>query len=143
MVWLISLLLTTCRSQALTAKTSNIIHGNTPYLTFDGGLTSVTSSEGFLWITLSNGIKFTPANNNSSIKPIELPYSGQSFADIAMLVPTDSNSIALNSLIGSPNNFWGDDDGDGQGVNGIMATGSLNLSIVDKNDNAVARNEVL
>ena len=143
MVLLISLLLTTYRSQALTAKTSNIIHGNAPYLTFDGGLTSVTSSEGFLWITLSNGVKFTPASNNSSIKPIKLPNSGQSFADIGMLVPTDSNSIALNSLIGSPNNYWGDNDGDGQGFNGIAATGNLSLSIVDKNDNAVARNEVL
>ena len=97
--------MTTCSSQALTAKTSNIIHGNAPYLTFDGGLTSVTSSEGLLWITLSNGVKVTPANNNSLTNPIELPNSGQSFADIAMLVPTDSNSIALNSLIGSPNNF--------------------------------------
>ena len=143
MVLLISLLLTTYRSQALTAKTSNIIHGNAPYLTFDGGLTSVTSSEGFLWITLSNGVKFTPASNNSSINPIKLPNSGQSFADIGMLVPTDSNSIALNSLIGSPNNYWGDNDGDGQGFNGIAATGNLSLSIVDKNDNAVARNEVL
>ena len=143
MVWLISLLLACCSSQALTAKTSNIIHGNAPYLTFDGGLTSVTSSEGFLWITLSNGIKFTPANNNSSINPIELPNSGQSFADIGMLVPTDSNSIALNSLISAPNHYWGDDDGDGLGNNGISLTGNLNLTITDKDNQPVSRNEVL
>ena len=60
-----------------------------------------------------------------------------------MLVPTDTNSIALSSLIGTPYNYWGDDDGDGQGVNGVTATGSLNLSIVDNFNNPVARNEVL
>ncbi|MBI0061782.1 hypothetical protein H3T83_11320, partial [Gilliamella sp. M0320] len=49
----------------------------------------------------------------------------------------------LSSLIGTPYNYWGDDDGDGQGVNGVTATGSLRLSIVDKYNRAVARNEVL
>ncbi|MBI0155493.1 hypothetical protein, partial [Gilliamella sp. W8128] len=43
----------------------------------------------------------------------------------------------------TPYNYWGDDDGDGQGVNGVTATGSLNLSIVDRWGRAVARNEVL
>ena len=37
----------------------------------------------------------------------------------------------------------GDDDGDGQGIDGVTATGSLNLSIVDKNNRAVTRNKVL
>ena len=60
-----------------------------------------------------------------------------------MLVPRDTNSIALSSLIGTPYNYWGDDDGDGQGIDGITATGSLKLSIVDKNYNSVARNKVL
>ena len=60
-----------------------------------------------------------------------------------MLVPTNTHSIVLSSLIGTPYNYWGDDDGDGQGVNGVTATGSLNLSIVDKFNNPVARNEVL
>ena len=59
-----------------------------------------------------------------------------------MLVPRNTNSIALSSLIGTPYNYWGDDDGDGQGVNGVTATGSLNLSIVDKFNRAVIRNEV-
>jgi len=53
----------------------------------------------------------------------------------------DTNSIALSSLIRAPYNYWGDDDGDG--VNGITATGSLNLSIVDNFNNPVARNKVL
>ncbi len=60
-----------------------------------------------------------------------------------MFVPTDTNFIELSSLIGPPYNYWGDDDGDGQGVNGVTATGSLRLSIVDKRGRAVARDDVL
>ncbi|OTQ72668.1 hypothetical protein B6C90_10905 [Gilliamella apis] len=129
---------------ALTTKTTNIIYGSAPYLTFDGGRTRVTNTEALLGISLSDGRTFTPTtNNSSSTNPIVLPVAGQSFNDIGMLVPTDTNSIALSSLIGTPYNYWGDDDGDGQGVNGVTATGSLNLSIVDKNNQAVAHNEVL
>ena len=129
---------------ALTTKTTNIIYGSAPYLTFDGGRTRVTNTAALLGISLSDGRTFTPTtNNSSSTNPIVLPVAGQSFADIGMLVPTDTNSIALSSLIGTPYNYWGDDDGDGQGIDGITATGSLNLSIVDNGNNRVARNEVL
>ncbi|PXY93206.1 hypothetical protein [Gilliamella apis] len=129
---------------ALTTTTTNIIYGSAPYLTFDGGRTRVTNTEALLGISLSDGRTFTPTtNNSSSTNPIELPVAGQSFADIGMLVPTDTNSIELSSLIGTPYNYWGDDDGDGQGVNGITATGSLKLTIVDNDNNPVARNEVL
>ncbi|OCG03724.1 hypothetical protein A9G19_04875 [Gilliamella apis] len=129
---------------ALTTKTTNIIYGSAPYLTFDGGRTRVTNTEALLRISLSDGRTFTPTtNNSSSTNPIVLPVAGQSFNDIGMLVPRNTDSIALSSLIGTPYNYWGDDDGDGQGVNGITATGSLKLSIVDKNNQAVARNEVL
>ncbi|MCX8586877.1 hypothetical protein J3U10_11705, partial [Gilliamella sp. B3562] len=48
-------------------------------------------------------------------------------------------SVALSSLIGPPNNYWGDDDGD----SGVTATGSLSLSIVDKNNQPVSRDTVL
>ncbi|MCT6886003.1 MAG: hypothetical protein M3Z47_08625, partial [Gilliamella apis] len=114
------------------------------YLTSDGGRTRVTDTDGLLGISLSNGEHYTPSDTHSSItKPIELPIAGQTFADIGMLVPTNTNSIALSSLIGTPYNYWGDDDGDGQGINDITATGSLNLTIVDKYNQAVARNEVL
>ncbi|WP_131798766.1 hypothetical protein, partial [Gilliamella apicola] len=131
-------------NHALTTKTTNVIQGSAPYLTFDGGRTRATNTDGLLGITLSNGVKFTPTTNNSSFdNPIVLPAIGQSFNDIGMLVPTDTNSIALSSLIGTPYNYWGDDDGDGQGIDGITATGSLNLSIVDKDNQAVERNEVL
>ncbi|MCX8663221.1 hypothetical protein, partial [Gilliamella sp. B2911] len=77
--------------------------------------------------------------NSSSTTPIVLPVEGQSFADIRMFVPTDTTSVALSSLIGPPNNYWGDDDGD----SGVTATGSLSLSIVDKNNQVVSRNTEL
>ncbi|MBI0115003.1 MULTISPECIES: hypothetical protein [unclassified Gilliamella] len=128
---------------ALTTKTTNIIYGSAPYLTFDGGRTRVTNTEALLGISLSDGRTFTPTTNNSERNPIVLPVAGQSFNDIGMLVPTDTDSIALSSLIGTPYNYWGDDDGDGQGIDGITATGSLNLSIVDNFNHPVARNEVL
>ena len=128
---------------ALTTKTTNIIYGSAPYLTFDGGRTRVTNTEALLRISLSDGRTFTPTTNNSRDNPIVLPAIGQSFNDIGMLVPTDTDSIALSSLIGTPYNYWGDDDGDGQGVNGVTATGSLSLSIVNRWNRPVARNEVL
>ncbi|PXY93196.1 hypothetical protein [Gilliamella apis] len=128
---------------ALTTKTTNIIYGSAPYLTFDGGRTRVTNTEALLGISLSDGRTFTPTTNDSRNHPIILPASGQSFNDIGMLVPRNTNSIALSSLIGTPYNYWGDDDGDGQGIDGVTATGSLNLSIVDKYNNPVARNKIL
>ena len=128
---------------ALTTKTTNIIYGSAPYLTFDGGRTRVTNTEALLGISLSDGRKFTPATSNSRDNPIILPVAGQSFADIGMLVPTNTNSIALSSLIGTPYNYWGDDDGDGQGIDGITATGSLNVLINNGWGGLVARNEVL
>ncbi|MCX8593907.1 hypothetical protein, partial [Gilliamella sp. B3367] len=82
---------------------------------------------------------YTPSNNSSSTTPIVLPVEGQSFADIRMFVPTDTNSVDLSTLIGPPNNYWGDDDGD----SGVSATGRLSLSIVDKNGQSVSRNSVL
>ena len=130
-------------NHALTVKTTNIIQGSAPYLTFDGGQTQVTNTEALLGISLSDGRTFTPATNNSNKNTIVLPVLGQSFADIGMLVPTNTDSIALTSLIGPPYNYWGDDDGDGQGVDGITATGSLNLSIVDRNNQPVSRYTVL
>lgn len=57
-----------------------------------------------------------------------LPKNGETLADVGMMVPTTTYSIELNKLIGDPYNYWGD-DGDGQGDNGIDATGSLSLSI--------------
>ena len=131
-------------NHALTAQTTNIIYGNAPYLTFDGGRTRVTNTEALLGISLSDGRTFTPTtNNSSSTNPIVLPVAGQSFNDIGMFIPTNTDSVELTSVIGPPNNYWGDDDGDGQDPNGITATGSLNLSIIDRFNNPVTRNTVL
>jgi len=143
-LWFGLSLITSYSSHALTSKTSNIINGNAPYLTFDGGHSRATNTDALFWISLSNGRKFTPTTNNSSItNPIELPTVGESVADIDMLVPTNSDSIALSLLIGPPYNYWGDDDGDGQGDDGITVTGNLMLAISDKYNQTVARNEVL
>ena len=126
-------------SQALSTHTTNVIHGTAPYLTFDGGQTRVTDINHLLAITLSNGEKITPETNNSSVTPIVLPNAGESFANIGMMIPTNINSISLTSLIGSPYNYWRDDDGDAS----ITATGDLSLSIVDKFNQSVSRNTVL
>ena len=95
------------------------------------------------WISLSDGRKFDGRSNNSDFTPIVLPVAGQSFEDIDMVVPKNADSIELSSLIGEPYNYWVDDDGDGQGNDGITATGSIKLSIVDRTGQPVARNEVL
>ena len=126
-------------SHALTSQiTANQIQGSAPYLTFDGGRTRAVDTNGLLGITLSDGAKYTPLTNNSSTTPIVLPLAGQSFADISMFVPTDTNSVDLSSLIGPPNNYWGDDDGDSD----VTVTGSLSLSIVDKSGQTVSRSTV-
>ena len=130
--------------QALSASIAHAINGTKPYLTSDNGHTKVSTTEGLLGITLSDGTSITPRTNTStSTNPIKLPKDGQSFADIGMLIPTTTDSITLNDLIGAPYNYWGDDDGDGQGVNGITATGSLSVSITDKNNQTVSRSTVL
>lgn len=92
--------------QALSAYATNIIQGNAPYLTFDSGQTRVTNTNYLLSISLSDGRKYT-ANNNSSIKPITLPNLGETLANVNMYIPIDNDSISLNSVIGSPYNFWG------------------------------------
>ena len=136
---LVFLLVTSYSSHALMSQTSNAINGDAPYLTFDNWLTRVENIEDALWISLSNGIKYTASTNTSSITPIQLPIEGQSFADIGMLVPTNASSITLSSLIGPPYNYWGDDDGDTD----VTATGTLSLFITDIEGQTVLRDTVL
>ncbi|OCG07846.1 hypothetical protein A9G13_06435 [Gilliamella sp. wkB178] len=133
-------------TQALSATTAQVIHGSAPYLTFDNGVTKVTTTEGLLGITISDGTTqttYTPDNTSTAANPIVLPVTNQRFTDIGMLVPTNTNSIALSALIGAPYNYWGDDDGDGQGTNGITASGNLSVRITDKNGQEVSRDTVL
>ncbi|OCG08977.1 hypothetical protein A9G13_02665 [Gilliamella sp. wkB178] len=134
-------------TQALSATTAQVIHGTEPYLTFDNGVTKVTTTDGLLGITISDGTTqttYTPSHNTSTAaNPIVLPVANQRFTDIGMLVPTNTNSITLNALIGAPYNYWGDDDGDGQGANGVTASGNLSVSITDKNNQVVSRSASL
>ncbi|OCG08747.1 hypothetical protein A9G13_01415 [Gilliamella sp. wkB178] len=133
-------------TQALSATTAQVIHGSQPYLTFDNGVTKVTTTEALLSITISDGTTrttYTPDNTSTAANPIVLRVANQRFTDIGMLVPTNTNSIALNALIGAPYNYWGDDDGDGQGANGITASGDLSVSITDKDNQVVSRSASL
>ncbi len=126
----------------MTTSTTNFVHGNAPYLTFDDGQTRVTDMSNLLGISLSDGRTYLP-NNNSATNPIVLPDINETLINVNMLVPTNVDSIALNTLIGAPYNYWGDDDGDGQGSNGIAVTGNLTLTITDKNNQKVLRNTAL
>ncbi|WP_143426367.1 hypothetical protein [Gilliamella sp. Occ4-3] len=129
-------------SQALSATTSERIHGTAPYLTIDGGVTKVTEIRELLGIKLSDGRTFTPQNNPSSPTAlIKLPNVGDTLADIEMIVPPSSDSININDLV--TQGKWGDDDGDGQGVNGVVASGSISVSFTDKDGSAVSRGDAL
>ncbi|OCG41110.1 hypothetical protein A9G25_06525 [Gilliamella sp. Bif1-4] len=129
-------------SQALSATTSERIHGTAPYLTIDGGTTKLTTTDDLLSIKLSDGRTFTPQNNpSSSTALIELPNVGDTLADIEMIVPSSSDSININDLV--TQGKWGDDDGDGQGADGVTASGSISLVIKDKDGNTVNRSDAL
>jgi hypothetical protein len=139
-------LLLTCVANAkmLSASTSNIIEGTAPYLTFDGGITKATQTDGLLSIKLSDATVISPMSNTSSLsKPIVLPSASDTFANVLMFLPTTRNSISLNTLVRAPYNYWGDNDGDGQGRRGITATGRLRVRIKDKNNRTVSRVDIL
>ena len=125
-------------SHALTSKTTNMIHGNPPHLTFDGGRTSTLDLDYLLNITLSNGKRYTTTTNTSSSStPIELPAKGQSFSDINMFIPRGEDSVELDRIL-LP--YWDDDDGDGD----INISGFLRLSIYDRIGRTISsRNTVL
>ncbi|MDF7670752.1 hypothetical protein PT276_06005 [Orbaceae bacterium ESL0721] len=91
-------------------------------------------------ITLSNGITYSSAENPSFIeKPIELPKDKQSFNDITMTIPSGLNQIALNDLV--HNRYWGDDNGDGE--NGVNATGSVTMAITNVRGEDINRADLL
>ena len=128
--------------QALTAQTSRVIEGSAPYLTFDGGRTKATNTDTFLAIELPDGRRITQSTNTSSVtNPIMLPSGNYTFNDIHTVLPSGATSISLNSLISQGK--WGDDDGDGQGVRGVTASGSISLAIKDKDGATVSRGDTL
>ncbi|MWN05186.1 hypothetical protein, partial [Gilliamella sp. Pas-s95] len=131
-------------SVALTANTTNTIHGSAPYLTFDGGRTKATDTDSFFAIELPNGRTITPSTNtSSSTNPIMLPSGNYTFNDIHMVIPLEATYTTLSRLMSEGK--WGDDDGDGRGVNGgVTASGIISLSIKDKDGRTVrSRGETL
>ncbi|NUF26615.1 hypothetical protein [Gilliamella sp. ESL0254] len=130
-------------SVALTAYTSKYIVGSAPYLTFDGGQTRATSTDSLLAIKLQDGQVITPSTNTSSVSnPITLPYVGNTLGHIDMIVPSSVSSVSLSDLI-TRYNYWRDDDGDGQGTNGVTASGNISVSFTDNNGNTVSRSDAL
>ncbi|NUF27150.1 hypothetical protein [Gilliamella sp. ESL0254] len=125
-------------AQALTAQTSRVIEGSGPYLTSDGGQTKVTDLESLLTITLPHGVKVSPSTNTSSrTNPIVLS-TWRTLGDIKTIFPPSTTYLSLNDLV-NRYHYWGDDDGDG----GVTATGTLWLSLHDKNGDTVRLNDTL
>ncbi|SCC34992.1 hypothetical protein GA0061081_1251, partial [Gilliamella bombicola] len=115
--------------------------GSAPYLTLDGGRTKVISADSLLTIELPDGSSISPSTNTSSpTNPIKL-VNGSTFNDIHMLVPSGANTVNLSNLITQGN--WGDDDGDGQGANGVTASGNISVNFTDRDGNTVSRSDSL
>ncbi|MWN90262.1 hypothetical protein GQ597_06060 [Gilliamella sp. Pra-s65] len=128
--------------QALTAYTSMTIEGSAPYLTFDGGQTKLTDTDSLLSIKLQDGTVYTRSTNPSTpSNPIRLPYVGSNLSHIETIVPPSQNSITMNDLVSQ--GYWRDDDGDGQGVGGVTASGSISVTFKDKNGRKVNRTDAL
>ncbi|NUF27352.1 hypothetical protein [Gilliamella sp. ESL0254] len=129
------------KSQALSTQTTKVIEGSAPYLTLDGGRTKVISADSLLTIELPDGSSISPSTNTSSpTNPIKL-VNGSTFNDIHMLVPSGANTVNLSNLITQGN--WGDDDGDGQGANGVTASGNILVNFTDRDGNTVSRSDSL
>ncbi|MDF7671415.1 hypothetical protein PT276_09470 [Orbaceae bacterium ESL0721] len=125
-----------------TIETKNIIIGTAPYLTFDGGETKATDTAALFSIKLSDGRVFSQDNNQSTPdNPIELPVEDQTLADVQMFVPIDKQIVNLSELIITSNNYWRDDDGDGEEKDTITATGSLTLQIQDSTGKTLNRTD--
>ncbi|MWN31430.1 hypothetical protein GQ595_03535 [Gilliamella sp. Pra-s54] len=96
-----------------------------------------------LSIKLPDGTIIAPSTNTSTITdPIILP-NGSSFNDIGMLLPPSKYMMSLSDITSSPYNYWGDDDGDGQGAYGIISEGYLSAIFTDKNNRRVSRDHTL
>lgn len=118
---------------ALSATTTNVIHGSEPYLTFDGGVTKAITTDELVSITLSDGKKYTAIDSVYSAKnPIKLPVARQKLKDIKTLIPDGSKKVTLTDVI-SKNGYWNDHDGDGS----ISSTGYLIMEAEDVNGNII------
>ncbi|MBI0004909.1 hypothetical protein H3S74_01485 [Gilliamella sp. W8126] len=127
------LILSINSAYALNASTANAIHGNGPYLSFDG-INRASTAEPLLWLRLSNGTVYEPyQDRSSSNNPIALPESITKVKDIQTIIPFNNYpSISLSSVIAS-NNYFNDIDGD----IGISSSGTLNVKWSDVNNNDI------
>ncbi len=133
-------------ASALSASTTDVIHGHAPYITFDGGATKSNISA-LLGIRLPDGREYVPKDGQSSLYPnatpidnyetITLPSNADSFDKIQTIEPISGNNhksiIDLKDLVGV-NNYWSDDDGDGN----VNITGHLELAWYDVNGDEIA-----
>lgn len=136
---------------ALSNKTSNIIHGTAPYLTFDNGQTKSTDTKALSWISfIENGreVKHNrpPVDNDNNPLSIALPTNLATFADIKTIVPVDTpidgdkiQSIDFIKLLQAPYNYGRDDDGDV--IN--SGTGKIQMTIVSATGQNVARTDAI
>ena len=131
---------------ALNITTANAIHGGAPYLTYDGGITKVDSTESLLSITLSDGTVISAENDESSLtNPIQLPNQGDTYASIQTIVPLPQSGnsnypkVKMTDLLTAPYNYFGDDDGDGyDDVTGeVIATASGDIGVKWENINGI------
>ena len=127
------LILSINSAYALNASTANAIHGNGPYLSFDG-INRASTAEPLLWLRLSNGTVYESyQDRSSSNNPIALPESITKVKDIQTIIPFNNYpSISLSSVIAS-NNYFNDIDGD----IGISSSGTLNVKWSDVNNNDI------
>ncbi|MDF7667204.1 hypothetical protein PT273_05000 [Orbaceae bacterium ESL0727] len=116
---------------ALSAITSRAIEGQAPYLTFDNGVTQAPDTAPLLTLKLSDGKMCTPTNNQcTEATPMELPVVDQTLHDVQMPVPVTSNTADLSTPIRN-NNYWYDNNGDGEGSDGLIVTGNITVEIKD------------
>ncbi|OCG23493.1 hypothetical protein A9G11_05905 [Gilliamella sp. wkB108] len=133
-------------AEALSAATASIIHGNPPYVSFDNGQSKATNLLELLSLKLSDGREWIPATNVNLLKPnvpvddsspespIELPNGSDRFSDMITFVPSNASSIELNKVLNAPNNYWGDEDGDGD----FSASGNLSVTWYDSIGNNIS-----
>lgn len=138
---LVTILLSLTKAEAaVNAKTSKAINGSLPYITFDqNGKVKVTKSSDILSIKINlpvgkttyvpqtGSIANSVVDKSSAKKPIELPKDFK-FSQVETLIPFGNYpSVPLNAVLGAPNNYWRDIDGD----TNFSAIGNLNIKWQD------------
>ena len=120
---------------ALSIKSSQYIYGNSPYLSFDGGVTTANSIENLLSITLPDNNLITASGDVSTkSNPIKLNDETVKFSDIITYIQLPSSNRnypnrSLNDIIIN-SNYWFDKDGDASPT----VTGTLKLKWQDSDE---------